>query len=75
MGGTDGQNFFILDDPKDFGLKAQRHLTDFVEKDRAALSALKKSFLRGRRVGKSPFDVTEQLAFKQRFWNPAAIDR
>src|SRR6266550_3792347 len=75
MSGTDGQNFFVFDRPKNFRLQTERHFTDFIEKDRATLGALEKAFLRARRAGKSAFDVTEELAFEQSFRDRAAIGR
>src|ERR1044072_2992296 len=75
MGRADRKHFFVFDHPEDFRLQTERHFAHFVEKDRAALGALKKSFLGIRGAGESAFDVAEKLTFEQSFRDRAAIDR
>ena len=56
------------------GLHPQAHLAEFVEEQRAAISLADKSGFVTIRAGEAAPRVTEQLRFKQRFRNTAAID-
>src|SRR6266536_2631027 len=50
-----------------------RELADLVEKDRAAVSDFKQTFLGGHRTGERAAGMTEQLGFQKLGWNIRAI--
>ena len=63
-----------LEDPEKLGLQVHRQLADFVEHDGSAVRRFKRAFSHLLRAGVRPFDVTEQLAFDQRWGDRGAVD-
>src|SRR5580704_3419248 len=57
----------ILQDPEQFCLSPQRELPDFIQKDDAAIGALKKTRPVLNRARKSAFHVAKQFALHQAF--------
>src|SRR5208283_3309123 len=74
-GAADALDFALLQHPQNLGLHGQRHVADFVEKDRAAVAELELADALGRRAGEGAFLVSEQLALDQILGNRGAIDR
>jgi hypothetical protein len=68
-------HFLLLQDAEKLSLQGGRHITDFVEEQRSALSGLKQARLVAARVGKRPPPVTEELALQQRLRNRGTIHR
>src|SRR5262249_31325688 len=67
--------FLFLQHPQQFGLKRERKLTDFIQKDRAALRRFQLSFLLGDSAGERSFFVAEEFAFEQRLGYGCTVDR
>ncbi len=63
-----------LDEAKQLRLQGQRHLTDLVEKERAAVGGLDASHPALHRAGKGAAGVSEELRFEQRLGNGRAIN-
>src|SRR6267154_4518787 len=57
-----------------FGLSAQAHVSDFVEKQRAAIGFLEFTDLVFRRAGETAFHVAKQFGLDQLFGNRGAVD-
>src|SRR5262249_18424627 len=72
--GADRLKALFLEDAEDFGLRLNRHVTDFIEKQRAAVRKLKLTFLGFACARKRSFCVAEQFAFDEFFWNCRAVD-
>ena len=70
---SDWLDFMRLQDAQQLALHGERHLADFIEKDRAALGMLEKPGTSLVRASESPFHVAEHLALGQRFRNSRAI--
>ena len=64
----------ILEDPEQLGLKLQRQLSDFVEKNGPGTSYLEQTALEIPRVGESAGLVPEQLALEEGLRNRGAVD-
>src|SRR6185437_11442262 len=69
-----GPDTALLQHAQQLDLHRRTHFADFVEEYRPAAGHLKKTALVLRSAGKSALDVTEQLAFKERFRERAAVD-
>jgi hypothetical protein len=67
-------NAAFLERPQLLGLQRQRHLADFVEKERSAIRLQQQTFVIGLRVGECAALVTEKLALQKRFRQRRAID-
>ena len=65
----------FLDRPQQFGLKADVHLADLVEQQRAAVRLLELPDATRRGPGERTLLVTEQFRFEQILRNGGAIDR
>ena len=63
-----------LDKAQELGLQSQRHLADFVQKERTAIGGLDATGPALHGAGKGAARVAEQFRFKQRFRNCRAID-
>ena len=61
-------------DPQQAGLQLGRHVTDFVQEQRAAFGLFKPAATPGLGAGKRPSLVAEQLAFQQVARNGGGID-
>jgi hypothetical protein len=55
-------------------LHPEAHLTEFVQKQRAAVTVARKTRFVAVGAGEAAARVAEQLRLEQRFWNAAAID-
>src|SRR5437764_1401284 len=64
----------LLQYPQDLALYRQRHVTDLVQKKRAAVTLFEAPDPLGSRPGKRPFFMAEQFALKEVFRNCRAID-
>src|SRR5579864_6983613 len=64
----------FLEHAQDFGLRAQAHVSDFVEEESAAVGLLEFSDLVFGRTGKTAFHVAKQFGFNQLFGNCGAAD-
>src|SRR5260370_14451809 len=64
----------FFEDAQNFGLRAQAHVSDFVEEERAAVGFLEFSYFVIRRAGEAAFHVAEQLGFNQLLGNGGAAD-
>ncbi len=58
-----------------FGLHGERHVADFIEKNRAVLGLLELSQMAAGRAGEGSFFVAEQFGFNQLRWNRGAVQR
>src|SRR5215471_19700988 len=67
--GTDGLKALFFEDAKDFGLRLYRHVSDFIEKECAAVSELKLTFLGLASARKRSLRVSKQFAFNEFFGN------
>ncbi|MCY1445071.1 hypothetical protein D9M71_615740 [compost metagenome] len=73
---ADGHHHAVFQYTQQAGLQRQRHVTDFIEKQRAAIGLLQlaaHAFLAC--AGEGTASVTEQLAFDQAFGNRSAVKR
>src|SRR5208283_5405088 len=64
----------LLQHAEKFDLDGGRHVSDFIEKERALIGKFEFARLAGGRSGKSSFFVTEKLALQQIFRNRGAVD-
>ncbi len=70
---SDFPHFPLLHGAEQFHLHGERHLPDFIQEQRAAVGALKQTFLRSVGARKRAAHVAEEFRFKQGFWNGGAI--
>ncbi len=63
-----------FEDAQQLGLRADVHLADFVEKDRAVIGRLELADLLLRRSGERAFLMAEQLALQQRLGQGGAVE-
>ena len=73
LGRSDRSHFAFLQHPQQLDLQRERHITDFVQEQRAAVGRLKKPLMRGNRARERAACMPEQLRFEQLRWNRAAI--
>src|ERR1700726_3031594 len=66
-GRADTLELASFENTQELGLEFKGHVGDFVEEERAVVGELKAADAIDAGVGKSTFDVTEQLAFKDAF--------
>ena len=64
----------VFQHAQQFGLRADRHLADFVEQQRAALGQFEAAGAALQRAGERAFFVAEDFAFDQRLRNRGAVD-
>ena len=72
---ADRPDLALLQGPQQLGLRGQRHLADFVEKQRPALGQREKSLAVAAGVGEGPLHVPEQLALQQRIGQRRDVHR
>src|SRR3989442_10797852 len=65
----------ILKEAKQFDLQAQRHLSDFIQKQGPLFGVFQFPFLLPMRAGESAFLIPEEFALEESLWNRPAIDR
>jgi hypothetical protein len=65
---------FSFDDPKEFGLKGQGHVPDFIEEQRSPAGNFQESAFQSGGIGEGALFVAEQFAFQHRFGKGAAFD-
>src|SRR5947209_12309584 len=70
---TDAFDFTFLQYAQQFGLHAQRHVTDLVEEDCAVLRLFEFADVASSSAGKRTFLVSEEFGFDQLCWNSSAI--
>ena len=73
-GRADRLKALFLDGAQHFGLGLERHVADFVEKQRAAVGQFKFAFLGLAGAGEGSLRVAEQFALDQLFGNGGAVD-
>ena len=71
----DRPHLTLLNHTQQLDLQQQRHVTDFIQKQRTAPGHLKQSLVVAHRAGKRALDVAEQLGFEQLFGNRRAVHR
>ena len=64
----------LLDGTQYFGLSLERHVADFIKKQRSAVGKLEFSLLGFAGAREGPFHVPEEFAFDQFFRNGGAVD-
>jgi hypothetical protein len=64
----------LLQYPQELQLQKWAHITHFVQEQCPTVGGLKDAHFIAHRTRKSPFDMSEELAFKERFWNSRAVD-
>src|SRR5713101_1620443 len=74
LAGADGFEALLLEDAKDFGLRAKAHVADFIEKERAAVGFLKLADFVVAGAGEAALDVAEKLGLDELLRNGGAID-
>src|SRR4030095_1142760 len=72
---TDAPDLAFFEHPQKFWLNFQRHFSDFVEKQRTAISLFETTKMAVDGAVKGALLVTEQLAFHQGRRNRRAIER
>ena len=72
---ADSLHFSLFQHAQQLGLHGQRHVADFVQKDRAALRLFKFADVPPGRAGERSFLVTEQFRLDQLRRNRGAIQR
>ena len=65
----------LLQNSQQFDLHSGRHITDFIQKNGAAVRLFKPPLALPGSTSEGPFLVAEQFAFKQVFWQCRTIDR
>ncbi len=64
LGRASGAHFHdlvFLDGPEDFDLERERHLSDFIEEERAAIGAVEQPALRELGTSERAFDVAKEF--------------
>src|SRR5262249_47052870 len=70
---TDALDLLVLQYAQQFGLGIERHVADFVQKQRASVGMLEQTGLVTIRAGKGATNVAEQFALKKRLYHGRAI--
>ena len=70
---ADWSDFSFLQNTEKFHLHRGRHLTDLVQKDRAAICRFEQAFTIRGGAGKRTLHITKQLRFEQRFGKRTAV--
>ena len=73
FGGADGFKALLIQRAQQFGLGLERHVADFVEKERATIGLLQLADFVVERAGEAAFAVAEQFAFDQLFGDGGAV--
>src|SRR5207247_1089364 len=74
LGATDRPHLFLLNHAQELHLQVQRHLADFIEKDRAVLGRDEQPATCLHRAGESTLHVPEELALQERLRDGSAVD-
>src|SRR5713101_155162 len=74
LAGTDRLKALLFEDAQDFGLRAEAHVADFVEEERAAVGLLELADLVLEGAGEAALDVAEQFGLDELFRDGGAID-
>jgi hypothetical protein len=64
----------VLDGSKQFGLQFERHLSDFIEEERALMRQFESSDPLPRRTRECAFFMAERLAFQKAGGDCSAVD-
>src|SRR5579859_837446 len=70
---TEGSHRSLLHDPEKLRLQTERHVSYFVQEDRAQASLNEEPGTSVLRIGERPFRMAEEFAFEQRFRHRRAI--
>ena len=65
LGGADRQEDTFLKDAQQLDLKSRRHITDFIEKERALVGDLKEAWLIADGAGERAAAMSKEFAFKE----------
>ena len=68
-------NLPVLKHPQQFDLDMERHISDFVEKERPIMRGLKKTGITLHCPGEGALDMPEQFRFQKGFGNSRTVDR
>ena len=71
---ADALDLALLQNAQQLGLQRQRHLADFVQKNRAAVRLFEQSDARVDGSGEGSLGVAEELGFEQMIGKRGAID-
>ena len=71
---SDALKFPLLQNAQQLGLRVQRQVADFIQKQRAAMRLLKTADTMLDRARECAFHVSEKLGFKQAFGKSVAVD-
>ena len=74
-GSAHRQKFAGLDDPEEFGLDSRTHVSNLVQKERAAAGFFQQPFPGGQSTGEGPPHMPKELTFQQRFGESRAVER
>src|SRR6516225_719699 len=74
LGGAQGQELALLDDPQELRLHLRRHRRDLVEEHRPAVGDLDQSDLRGVGTGERAAEMPEQVVLEQLGRDAVAVD-
>ena len=69
-----GIDHALLQHAQQFDLHVQRQVTDFIQKEGAAMGQLKSTNSVGHRPGESPLAMSKQFAFQQILGNGGTVD-
>src|SRR6266496_6298671 len=72
---ADRPNFALLQNAQKLYLHRRRHITDFIEKNRALLRGFEQALAVGRGAGERAFDVAKQFRLEKGLGESAAINR
>ena len=72
--GSQGLDFFLLQNPQQFGLQPKGEVADLIEQDGAADGFFEKALLVLGGIGKGPLAVAEELAFQDGLGQGRAVD-
>ena len=75
LAAADPLDDLVLQEAQQLDLHRQRHIADFVEKQRAAIGAFDPADILLHRAGEGPLLVAEELAFEQCLGDGGAVDR
>src|SRR6266852_7490676 len=75
LGASNALKFPLLQHPQEFGLHFERHLGNFIKKNRAAVRLLETADAMVSRPCERSSDMAEQLRFQKIFRQSRAVDR
>lgn len=74
LGAAQTLQLLLLQETKQLGLQAQRHFTNLIEKNRAALCRLNSARIRLHRSGERAPRIPEEFCLQQRLRNRSTVD-